>query len=119
MKFAPSFRWAPIVLAGCFAACSGDPVQDGEVTSAPPENQNNQLLSETPLAEAPEGAVDLVRLRNGPQVLFVPRHSVPMVSCTVLIPAGSALETPATNGAAHYLEHLLFNRTVSRTREEI
>jgi predicted Zn-dependent peptidase len=42
-----------------------------------------------------------------------------MFSCTVLAPAGSVLETAATNGAAHCLEHLLFNGTTTRTREEI
>ena len=52
-------------------------------------------------------------------MLFLPRHSVPMVASTVLVPAGSAWETPETNGAAHFLEHLLFNGTTSRTREEI
>jgi zinc protease len=42
-----------------------------------------------------------------------------MVSCTVIVPAGSALEDAKTNGAAHCLEHLLFNGTTSRSREEI
>jgi predicted Zn-dependent peptidase len=55
----------------------------------------------------------------GPSLVLIPQRSVPMVSCTVLVPAGSALETPETNGAAHYLEHLLFNGTTSRTREQI
>jgi len=59
------------------------------------------------------------KLPGGPEVLFLPQRSVPMFSCTVLVPAGSALETPATNGAAHYLEHLLFNGTTSRTREQL
>jgi zinc protease len=59
------------------------------------------------------------RIPNGPRVLFMPQSSVPVFSCTVLVPAGSALETPETNGAAHYLEHLLFNGTKTRTREEI
>ncbi|MGQ0719953.1 MAG: M16 family metallopeptidase [Candidatus Eiseniibacteriota bacterium] len=55
----------------------------------------------------------------GPRLVLIPQRSVPMVSCTVLVPAGSALETPETNGAAHYLEHLLFNGTTTRTREQI
>jgi predicted Zn-dependent peptidase len=59
------------------------------------------------------------RIEGGPRILMIPQRTVPMFSCTVLVPAGSALETGATNGAAHYLEHLLFNGTTTRTREEI
>ncbi|MBZ0267181.1 insulinase family protein [bacterium] len=59
------------------------------------------------------------RLPNGPTLLLIPQRSVPMFSCTVLVPAGSALENERTSGAAHYLEHLLFNGTTTRTREEI
>ncbi len=65
------------------------------------------------------GGVFVDRVPGGPRLLLLPQRSVPMFSCTVLVPAGSALETPATNGAAHYLEHLLFNGTTARTREEI
>jgi zinc protease len=59
------------------------------------------------------------QIPGGPALLLVPQHSVPMFSLTVIVPAGSALETPETNGAAHYLEHLLFNGTTTRTRERI
>lgn len=55
----------------------------------------------------------------GPRILLLPDRTVPMVSCTVLVPAGSVYETASTNGAAHYLEHLLFNGTKTRTREDI
>ncbi|HMB69761.1 MAG TPA: pitrilysin family protein, partial [bacterium] len=56
---------------------------------------------------------------DGPRLVLIPQRSVPMFSCTVLVPAGSALETSETNGSAHYLEHLLFNGTETRTREQI
>ncbi len=56
---------------------------------------------------------------GGPRLILLPDRSVPMVSCTVIVPSGSAFETPETNGAAHSLEHLLFNGTTARTREEI
>ncbi|MEZ5066098.1 MAG: insulinase family protein [bacterium] len=59
------------------------------------------------------------RIPNGPEVLYLPQRSVPMFSCTVLAPSGSARESKATNGAAHYLEHLLFNGTTTRSRETI
>lgn len=58
-------------------------------------------------------------LSNGATVLYLPARSVPMFSSTILVPAGSAWETPETNGAAHFLEHLLFNGTATRSREQI
>ena len=77
----------------------------GAVGAAPPEPADD-----TPHVEWPPGC---------PRVVFIPQRSVPMFSCTVFAPAGSVLETKATNGAAHYLEHLLFNGTKARTREQI
>lgn len=68
---------------------------------------------------APWALAAAVLAEPGPQVLVLPDRSVPMVSCTVIVPSGSALEHPNTNGAAHCLEHLLFNGTKTRTREEI
>ncbi len=67
---------------------------------------------------APDGAI-VERRAGGPTFVFAPQRSVPMLSCTVLVPAGSALETSESNGAAHFLEHLLFNGTATRTREQI
>ena len=67
-------------------------------------------------AEAPADSAHVEWLAGGPRIVFIPQHSVPMVSCTVLAPAGSVLETAATNGAAHYLEHLLFNGTKKSCR---
>ena len=69
-------------------------------------------------APAADGAV-VEQLPDGPRLVLIPQRSVPMFSCTVFVPAGSVLETPATNGAAHYLEHLLFNGTETRTREQV
>jgi len=95
---------AGILAAACgLAACSGETVNEraaGTAATGPPTQQQ-------------------VRIPDGPDLVMIPQTEVPMFSCTVLIPAGSALETPATNGAAHYLEHLLFNGTTTRTREEI
>lgn len=94
----PSF--APLVVLAALAAASPAPT----------------------LAQAPAPAADgsrVEQLPGGPRLVLLPQRSVPMVSCTVFVPAGSALETAATNGAAHYLEHLLFNGTTTRTREEI
>ncbi len=58
-------------------------------------------------------------LDNGMDVVLVPNHSVPMIACNIIIKAGAREETWETWGAAHFLEHLLFNGTVNRTQEEI
>ncbi|MGD8394281.1 MAG: pitrilysin family protein [Candidatus Eiseniibacteriota bacterium] len=42
-----------------------------------------------------------------------------LVSIATIVRAGAAWESATTNGAAHYLEHLLFNGTVHRTQEEL
>ncbi len=59
------------------------------------------------------------RLDNGMDVVLIENHSVPMIACNIVIRAGARDETWETWGAAHFLEHLLFNGTVDRTQEEI
>jgi len=59
------------------------------------------------------------RLDNGMEVVLVENHSVPMIVCNIVIKAGARDESYETWGAAHFLEHLLFNGTINRTQEEI
>ncbi len=47
-------------------------------------------------------------LRNGLEVLLVPRASSPVVSVWVWYRVGAKNEAPGTTGAAHWLEHMLF-----------
>ncbi|MDE1880215.1 MAG: insulinase family protein [Euryarchaeota archaeon] len=47
-------------------------------------------------------------LRNGLEVLLVPRPASPVVSVWVWYRVGSKNEAPGTTGAAHWLEHMLF-----------
>ncbi len=58
-------------------------------------------------------------LDNGMEVALVPNHSVGMISANIIVKAGARDESWQTWGAAHFLEHMLFNGTVSRTQEEI
>ncbi len=53
-----------------------------------------------------------LRLSNG---LTIVAESVPStaVSCHVVLPIGSAIETDAINGMAHFLEHMIFKGTPS------
>jgi predicted Zn-dependent peptidase len=58
-------------------------------------------------------------LDNGLRVILLEHHANPMVSSAVVVGAGLIDETAATNGASHYLEHLLFNGTETRTQREL
>jgi predicted Zn-dependent peptidase len=68
---------------------------------------------------AEAGATYVGRLDNGMEVTLVENHSVQMIGCNIVIKAGARDETWHTWGAAHFLEHLLFNGTENRTQEEI
>ncbi|MCF7810462.1 insulinase family protein [bacterium] len=68
---------------------------------------------------ADAGATYIGRLDNGMDVALVENHSVQMIGCNIVIKAGARDETWHTWGAAHFLEHLLFNGTKNRTQEEI
>jgi len=59
------------------------------------------------------------RLDNGMDIVLVENHSVPMIAANLIVKAGARDETWQTWGAAHFLEHLLFNGTKNRTQEEI
>ena len=59
------------------------------------------------------------RLNNGMDVVLAENHSVPMIAANFVIRVGARDETWETWGAAHFLEHLLFNGTATRTQEQI
>ncbi|MFC1601249.1 M16 family metallopeptidase [Candidatus Sumerlaeota bacterium] len=50
-------------------------------------------------------------LDNGLAVLVHESHSHPLVTVDVWVRTGSADETPALNGASHFLEHMMFKGT--------
>ena len=58
-------------------------------------------------------------LANGMQVILVEKHANPMIACMVYVNAGSKYETDANNGVTHFLEHLVFDGTKTRSREDI
>ncbi len=58
-------------------------------------------------------------LPNGMQVILVEKHANPMIACMVYVNAGSKYETDANNGVTHFLEHLVFDGTKTRSREDI
>lgn len=56
---------------------------------------------------------------NGMEVIFKENHSSPMITSIVFVRAGAKYETEFNNGITHFLEHLLFDGTQNRSREEI
>ena len=66
-----------------------------------------------------DGAVRRTVLRNGLQVVTEDIRSTSTYSLGVFVAVGSRHETPSLHGASHFLEHLLFKGTPSRTAEQI
>ncbi len=67
----------------------------------------------------PADSVKLRTLPNGLRVLVREAHEAPLVTLDLWVRAGSARETPETNGVAHFMEHLLFRGTQKRGRGEV
>jgi predicted Zn-dependent peptidase len=57
--------------------------------------------------------------RNGLQIVTEDIRSTSTYSLGVFVPVGSRHETPSLHGASHFLEHLLFKGTPTRTAEQI
>ncbi|HEX6757570.1 MAG TPA: pitrilysin family protein [Propionibacteriaceae bacterium] len=66
-----------------------------------------------------DGAVRRTVLRNGLQVVTEDIRSTSTYSLGVFVSVGSRHETSSLHGASHFLEHLLFKGTPSRTAEQI
>lgn len=58
-------------------------------------------------------------LENGAPFLIIPNRASPLVGAVAIVHGGSGAEDTSTQGASHFLEHLLFNGTASRTQEDI
>jgi len=58
-------------------------------------------------------------LPNGLHVIMIPDSRVEMAVSYAVINAGVRHETPDINGVTHFLEHMLFNGTESRTQEQL
>ncbi len=66
-----------------------------------------------------DGDVRVTRLENGLRVVSERVRDSPALSLAVWVAAGSRDETLATNGVAHFLEHLVFKGTATRTARAI
>jgi len=63
--------------------------------------------------------IEVTTLRNGVRVITEQMPHVRSVSVGVWIGTGSRRETPEQNGISHFIEHMLFKGTPSRSAEEI
>jgi zinc protease len=77
------------------------------------------FLPPSALGQVPESQAAKHSLSNGMQVILVERHANPMIASMVYVNAGGKYETDANNGVTHLLEHLLFDGTQTRSREDI
>ena len=58
-------------------------------------------------------------LDNGLRVILVEHHANPMICFNTVVGAGVVHEPAHMNGSSHFLEHLLFNGTTTRTQREL
>ncbi len=58
-------------------------------------------------------------LDNGLRVVLIPHRANPMVASAVVVGAGVVDEGPTASGASHFLEHLLFDGTETRTQRQL
>ncbi|HJY44844.1 MAG TPA: pitrilysin family protein [Propionibacteriaceae bacterium] len=66
-----------------------------------------------------DGAVRHTVLQNGLQIVTEDIRSSSTYSLGVFVSVGSRHETPSMHGASHFLEHLLFKGTPTRSAEQI
>ncbi len=66
-----------------------------------------------------EANISRFTLDNGMQVILKENHASPMITSLIFVKSGSKYESTYNNGVTHFLEHLLFDGTASRTQEEI
>jgi zinc protease len=58
-------------------------------------------------------------LDNGLRVVLIPHRANPMVASAVVVGAGVVHEPGEASGASHFLEHLLFNGTATRSQRQL
>jgi predicted Zn-dependent peptidase len=58
-------------------------------------------------------------LPNGLRVVLIPHRANPMVASAVVVGAGVVDEPKDASGASHFLEHLLFDGTTTRTQRQL
>ncbi len=68
---------------------------------------------------SPVRDIEMTTLANGVRVITEAMPHVRSVSVGIWVGAGSRRETPEQNGITHFIEHMLFKGTTSRSAEDI
>src|SRR3954463_4931017 len=68
---------------------------------------------------SPVRDIEMTTLANGVRVITEAMPHVRSVSVGIWVGAGSRRETPDQNGISHFIEHMLFKGTTSRSAEDI
>jgi predicted Zn-dependent peptidase len=68
---------------------------------------------------SPVRDIEMTTLSNGVRVITEAMPHVRSVSVGIWVGAGSRRETPEQNGITHFIEHMLFKGTTSRSAEDI
>src|ERR1700730_19086054 len=77
------------------------------------------FLIMTSSTSSPVREIEMTTLANGVRVITEAMPHVRSVSVGIWIGAGSRRETPEQNGITHFIEHMLFKGTTSRSAEDI
>ena len=62
---------------------------------------------------------EIIKLENGVRIICEKMPGVRSAAFGIFINAGSRNESPADNGSAHFIEHMLFKRTEKRSAAEL
>lgn len=89
------------------------------LTSRAASNSSAAPLTEQAAPSLGLGPVSAYTLPNGLKVLVGPSDAADLITLDVWVGAGTHRETQENNGAAHFIEHLLFKGTPTRKPGEI
>src|SRR5437868_3699165 len=68
---------------------------------------------------SPPRDIEMTTLPNGVRVITEVMRHVRSVSVGIWVGSGSRRETPDQNGISHFIEHMLFKGTTTRSAEDI
>jgi zinc protease len=69
--------------------------------------------------ESEVGEAKVYDMPNGMKVILIEKHANPVIASMIYVRAGSKYETEFNNGITHFLEHLLFDGTKTKSRTDI
>jgi zinc protease len=109
----PWERICPVRLRAFCALTALLPLTAALIFSMPARAQEPTVLPTQAPSGLGLGTVYSYTLENGLRVLVAPSDAADLVTLDVWMDAGTRRETAANNGAAHFIEHLLFKGTAT------